>query len=132
MSNEIKSIVIVDGHCPPCQVDTLISASAKLFTSIKIRAAQVKSALRTTQLAAALFQFRRTIRAEPLRMPRPWPSFTRLRFGSIAFNLLPVQAHPRKIPPQATAHKWKAVFPSGFLHPRATDPAQSNFFFSYS
>jgi hypothetical protein len=50
-------------------------------------------------------------------MPRPWPSFTLLHFGSISFNLLPVQAHPRNIPPHAPARKWKTVFLFRVSHP---------------
>src|SRR5580700_10566523 len=102
----MKTKSIVDGDHPSCQATVPVQ---DLAHSIKIRAAQIEPARWTTQLATAFFQFRRTVRAEPLRMPRPWPGFSLFRFASIAFSL-PVPAHPRNIPVFAPAHKWKTLY----------------------
>jgi hypothetical protein len=91
------------------------SLAAQNFShSIKIRAAQIKPTLRTTQFAAALLQFRRTIGAESLRMPRTWPGFSPFHFSSSDFNLLPAQVHPGNILWDAPARKWKPVFLARF------------------
>jgi len=58
-------------------------------------------------------------------MPRHWPGFNWLRFGSIAVSRLPIQVHSRNIPAFAPAHKWKTVFlPSEWR--------ETNFFFTCS
>lgn len=80
--------------------------------SIKIRAAQIKPAHRTTQLAPHLLQFRRTIRTKSLRMPRRSRRLLQLPGWNISFNLLPlIQAHPRNILPPTPARKWIPISP---------------------
>ena len=101
MTKKIKSIVIVDGDRPSCQAEASPLSAAKPSFSIEIRAAQIKPAPWTTQLAPALLQFRRTVRTKPFRMPRPVLRLIPFHFGSIALNLFrSVQAHPRNIPPE--------------------------------
>jgi hypothetical protein len=86
-----------------------ITAAARTglgVASIKVRATQIKSALLAAQLAPALFQLRRAVRAKSLRM------FTRqFRFSPhIIRRSLFIHAHPRNIPPRHPAHKWKTIF----------------------
>jgi hypothetical protein len=79
--------------------------------SIKIRAAQVKPAHPTTQLAPDLLQLRRTVRTKPLRMPPP--IVRRLPIYRLTSRNRPrlIQCHPRNIPAPATAAQVDTSLP---------------------
>jgi hypothetical protein len=107
----------------------------RTLNSIEIRAAQIKSAPRTAQLAALLFQLRRAIWAKSLRLPHASPRVGtnspidpelswsgRSTVPSLAADRrqrirLPAHAHSRNIRRAHPPYKWETGFFPRHLHP---------------
>jgi hypothetical protein len=132
MSNKIKSIAIVDGDCPPCQVDTLTSASAKLFTFNKNPSNSSKT--RTADNSACTG----SLSIPPNNSGRTAPDaapLAQFHPASLRFDFLQLAARSSSSAQHTSARPGAQVenrLPLPGLTPCATDPAHSNFFFSYS